>query len=143
MDIAITGIRDLKNESYPIVRKTMEILVRAYPDATFFFGGALGSDTKALIYASKLKAYCCVVIVPFTVDKQPLEAREAIKKYADKICELKLPNTKGAFFERNKLLIKRGKDLVTGFTDGRTEGGTYFTMNEGRAAGRIVISVLV
>ena len=143
MIIAITGIRDLHLDSHQIVESVIFAYVKAFPDAHFYFGGARGVDTIALIAASEAGALC-KVIVPFRVDDQPHEATAAIGKYVlvQNIREMKLPRGRRAYLMRNEALIHPA-DLVLGFTDVKLEGGTHHAMTLARKQDKTLVGVLV
>jgi adenine/guanine phosphoribosyltransferase-like PRPP-binding protein len=131
MIVAFSGIRDLLISSDADVELTA---IEAAIDADQLrFGGALGSDTVALAAVCGSEAELAVY-VPFTVDKQPKEAREAIRSCADRVAELHLPWSRSAYLQRNEMML-RGADKLIAFTDGRTDGGTAWTIRKAQEMG--------
>ncbi len=140
MKIAISGKRDISEEARWVIGKTLtEILTSRNDVEAIIFGGARGTDTVALECAYKIKqelnmTFELVVVVPFKVDKQPREAREAIERYADRVIELNLPLSKGGYFKRNEEIVKMA-DLIIAFWD-RKDGGTWHTIKTARKFGK-------
>jgi hypothetical protein len=78
------------------------------------------------------------VILPTTVADQPLVAARAIDRFADVVIELGLPAGEAAsVMARNRILVA-GARKVLAFTDGRTTGGTAWTIDHARNEGLIV-----
>lgn len=138
MRIAITGIRDLARRSYPTVEIAVLETLSIPGLTTLYFGGALGVDSAALeAVGPYAHAVDLVVIVPFTVDKQPREARRVIETWADKIVEMKQVFSKAAYLRRNDEMIRRS-DRVLAFIDGRESGGTAYTIQKAEALNKPV-----
>jgi len=133
MLVTITGIRDLHPASEPDVELAIADLF-AMEVTAIRFGGALGVDTLALTAAGRLRPQhvMLTVFVPCTLEHQPAEARRAIEKYADAVVELHLPPKPWAYLRRNDAMLDGHVDLVVAFTDGREEGGTWYTMEAAR-----------
>lgn len=136
MITAISGIRDIHRDSERVVVAALRDLLMQTTDAhEVRFGGALGVDTVALEAAKAVKAHRSAggrvwlkVIVPFTVGRQPARARTAIESCADEVVELHLPATERVpYFVRNNALLADA-DQLAAFTDGRTRGGTAYTI---------------
>jgi predicted amidophosphoribosyltransferase len=141
--IAITGIRDLARRSYPTVEIAILEALAVPGLTTLYFGGALGVDSVALEAAGPYAhAVDLVVVVPFTVDKQPREAQWVIETWADKIVELKQAFSKSAYLRRNDEMVRRA-DRVLAFTDGHDSGGTAYTIRKAEALGKPIDIVLV
>jgi len=148
--VAFTGIRDID----PSMQDEVEMAVLDTIDAgatELRFGGALGLDTMALeaawrmdsLRASAVRHIPRVVYVPFDVDAQPKVARDAIRECASSVVEIGLKRgLRNAYLIRNDRMIEDA-DLVVGFTDGRTAGGTAYTMAKARSAGIDVVTIQV
>jgi hypothetical protein len=139
--LAVSGIRNLSPASYQEVIAAVRRLAPGFEEVRF--GGALGSDTVALVAAGGLvpKPHL-VVIVPCTASYQPAEARAAIRRYADEVRELGLPQARESYLERNLALIE-GATRLLAFSDGRTRGGTAYTMRHAGERGLPIELVLV
>lgn len=137
---ALTGIRDLAYASEYIVDAAIAIEIALGVDE-LRFGGAIGVETIALCAASVRRTSripVLRVIVPATVADQPLVAARAIDRFADVVIELGLPARDAAsLMARNRILVA-GARKVLGFTDGRTTGGTAWTIDHARNEGLIV-----
>lgn len=134
--VAVSGIRDLSPEQYVDVELEMAEVLAVGPDEVRF-GGALGSDTIALVTACDLREVetALTVIVPGTLDQQPVEARKVAKKCADRVIELGASRLDApAFYRRNDALLQ-GADVLVAFTDGRTTGGTAYTIRKAEQLG--------
>lgn len=144
MLVTITGIRDLHPASEPDVELAIADLF-AMGAKTIRFGGALGADTVALTAAGELRpaSVRLEVFVPCTLADQPAVARRAIEKYADTVIEGRLPMKPWAFLKRNDAMLTGDVELVVAFTDGREEGGTWYTMNAAKRRGITVLPVRV
>lgn len=140
MLVTITGIRDLHPASEPDVELAIAE-VFAMGATELRFGGALGADTVALVAAAHLRpaGASLVVFVPCTLAHQPAEARRAIEKCADSVIELRLPPQPWAYLRRNDAMLKGAVDYLLAFTDGRSAGGTAYTME---AAEKLKIPVV-
>lgn len=132
--VAITGIRALAPESVPDVELEIIELLSEGP-AEIRFGGALGTDTAALLSAALARGRRppprLVVYVPFDAGSQPYGARQAFR-YADEVIELNLPRSKAAYLRRNDAMLD-GASLVLAFTDGCKTGGTAYTVRKAKA----------
>ena len=98
------------------------------------FGGAIGVDTVALEACCYLRSKVwpeLVVIVPYRVEDQPLAARKVIETCADEVIELDLPRIGRSALQRNDALLDGANRLIA-FTDGRTKGGTWYTIERAR-----------
>jgi uncharacterized phage-like protein YoqJ len=140
MIIGITGIRDIEVNSHWSVGGEMAAIVGNNDVSEVWFGGARGSDELALLSAwqarGEYKKPVLKVVVPFTVDDQPVSARTAIEQYADEIIELKLQKTKSGYMVRNKYIVDHCDQLVA-FWDGEA-GGTRETIELAKTAGKPV-----
>jgi uncharacterized phage-like protein YoqJ len=136
MKIAITGTRNINPERQALIEKTLTEIITSRNDIeAIIFGGAKGTDTIALECAYKIKQeqqknFELVVVIPFIIDKQPREARDAIKRCAERLIELKLPYSKGGYLKRNEEMVKMA-DLLIAFRD-KNDGGTSNTIENAR-----------
>lgn len=136
MKIAITGTRDVTPEGRKKIEDALAEIITSRDDIeAIIFGGARGTDTIALEIAHKIrqdtnKVFELVVVVPFKINKQPREAREAIEKYADRLIELDQPFSMGGYLKRNQEMVRMA-DLVLAFSDKR-DGGTTHTIDIAR-----------
>lgn len=135
MILVVSGHRDLHDTSVPIIERTMAIEA---PRATVVrFGGAIGVDTVALEVCCYLRSEVwpdLLVIVPHRVEDQPLSARAVIETCADKVIELDLPREGRSALDRNDALLDSANRLVA-FTDRRTTGGTWYTIERAKDSG--------
>lgn len=138
---AISGIRNLSPASYADVE--LVVIEEATLVDELRFGGAIGVDTIALRAAcgDDESAYR-QVIVPFEVVDQPAEAAKTIQDCADEIIEMHLLRSREAFLRRNDRLLE-GADRLLAFTDGRTSGGTWYTIQSAIKRGLDVVIVPV
>jgi len=126
--IAITGNRD-----YPDRAGLLRGLDRLRANR-YLFGGARGADSDALEYLARTQPGSQrVVVVPNRVVNQPLAAQVAIRNYATQVIEL---GNAGAdrYQIRNQYLVDNA-DRVAAFTDGRTSGGTWNTIQYAQSRG--------
>lgn len=136
MNITITGSRDFDRHDILKVYKAIRPLIGK--KNKWFIGGARGIDNVVLQF---LLMYCenCIVVVPFTIDKQPKECRRNISK-ATKIIELDLScsnkrELKSNYKKRNIYMIDDCEaDLVLAFYNGK-KGGTYNTFTYAKEKG--------
>jgi len=140
MIIAVTGIRDIAEVSAPDV--LLATIDAAVASKEMLFGGAKGADTQALDAACGITR--CRVILPAFLSSQPLEARTVIRDCADVIEELAHPAfpKAEAYYARNRALVD-GADRLLAFTDGKTSGGTHWTMQYAASRGVPVDAVSV
>jgi hypothetical protein len=144
MIVVVSGIRDLAEPSRAIVRDTVR--KQAREASQIHLGGAIGVDTIALLALEGLPVRK-VVYVPFTLAHQPAAARSAIEQCADQVIELRLgdPSNRAAYLERNVRMLRDAHgvraDLLLAFSDGRTTGGTHYTMSYAKRTG-IDVSVI-
>lgn len=123
--IAITGHRDFSDIG-AVYRGLDQLRAREY-----VFGGARGLDTEALKYLARTQAdRLRTVVVANRVVDQPQVAREAIRRFATRIVELR--NTgPDRFMIRNRYMVDYATHLRA-FYDGRLRGGTYRTLQYAR-----------
>lgn len=137
MRVAVSGIRDLGPAWYAEVE--LAVLEQAAVASELVFGGALGTDTVAL-------AACCLatvprrVVVPFTVREQPAAAARVIQACATDVDELRLAHRPSSYLRRNDRMLAGAQRLLA-FTDGRTTGGTAYTIRKAHALGLQVVVV--
>ncbi len=129
--IAITGHRDYGDPA-AMYRGLDRIGARQ-----FYFGGARGIDTDALIYVAETKPQSIrTVVVPNRLADQPVAARAAIRQHATNIIELK--NTGPDRYQfRNQYMVNRA-DKTVGFYNYTGRGGTYQTINYARSQGKLL-----
>ncbi|MFC7588832.1 hypothetical protein ACFQYP_37910 [Nonomuraea antimicrobica] len=120
----------------------------AVKDAHFYIGGAKGIDSLTLLWLAGSTSAQITVVVPCTVQDQPVEARQAIARCRDRIAEiveLRAPelNT-SAYHTRNRWMVDHGR-MVIGFPleGGDTTSGTWQTINYGASQGkpRLIVPV--
>lgn len=132
----VSGIRELDPGSIPDVELALAEEL-AQPGLTEVrLGGALGVDTVALAAACFGPPHVrVVVVVPFTLDKQPALARQQVQACRTVgVLELRLPAGKSAYLRRNDKMLEGAQRLLA-FTDGRTSGGTAYTIDRARRLG--------
>jgi len=132
--IAITGHRELLDGAAEEIEWTIAEELSDHWPSEIRFGGALGTDTEALIAACNMRVEGAPgpklhVIVPFKAKNMPEQARRWATECADVITELDLAKSKKAYLERNLALLE-GADRLVAFTDGRQTGGTAHTIRE-------------
>lgn len=127
--VGITGPRDLSREGVAKVRSALKALVGNYSVDEIWFGGARGTDSIALQAALEFRVGRrpkLVVVVPNTVDEQPVETRQWTRR-ADSIIELKQEITDEdnfrAFHYRNEFICNHASVLVA-FWNGNLKSGT-------------------
>lgn len=129
MIVVISGIRDLHPESYPTVRRGIELALASRP-REMRFGGAIGADTVALseAFAQKRRLWLLTELVLYCVGTRaelPLRVRKDSVIMADRIVELHRDvSCVDSYHARNRDML-RGADRLVAFIDSRTTGGTY------------------
>lgn len=145
--ITITGSRELSNLSPVEVSKTIDSTLSMWDtkDTHWFIGGALGIDTRVLNHLA-IEGYGKItVVVPSTVDAQPIAAREAIIK-AKTLRDIRIVELKDPLFPRSPAYHKRNRymvdnsEIVIGFinTTARSEG-TRLTLKYAEDNNKLVI----
>lgn len=141
MIVAVSGIRDVGEAWVPVVeeaaRRTADLVVQSFGRREMRFGGAIGVDTIALQAVGLVEGLSRVVYVPFTVGDQPRAARRAIDLWATTVVELELRRQKRSYLKRNLAMLD-GADRLLAFSDGRTTGGTAFTVDQAKRRGHDV-----
>jgi len=133
--VAISGVRDLSTDDTALVKTTIARLLST-PHTELRFGGARGTDTIALTTAGRLAVpnVLLTVIVPGIVSQQPVDAQEAIRRYAQRVIEMKLVlSDKRSYQQRNVALIAEADGLLA-FWHGKP-GGTANCVNAARQIG--------
>jgi predicted Rossmann fold nucleotide-binding protein DprA/Smf involved in DNA uptake len=122
--VAITGIRDLSSADTVLVEEAMGRLLEEHR-TEIRFGGARGVDTVALVAAGQkaVLGVTLTVIVPGTVVQQPVAAQKAIRQYAHKIEEMKLPLSDKSSYQRRNIAMIAKADGILAFWHG-WPGGT-------------------
>jgi hypothetical protein len=150
MRVAITANRDLAPRDLAVFEQAMVELCGFCPEE-IIVGGARGGDTLALDLAGRhrdLARTRLVVIVPDTVEVQPREAREAIRRWIvpgrDELIERRHPiNRRWDNFEsfkaRNRAMVDRAmrasRPFTLGFWNGDTRSGTFSALAYARKVG--------
>ena len=114
MKIAFTGHRDKM-----VYEHTLDYIASKYPGATWVHGGAAGFDSQVEHYA-RSHGIPTEVIGPDYETYPPKEAP----------------------LERNKVIVD-GADMLFACYDGRSRGGTAFTVNYARKVGKTVVILYV
>lgn len=141
--VVVTGARDISPAD---VLSVQMVVAQAARDGAlgFVFGGARGVDTVALHAAHHAGARRLVVIVPGTVQQQPLEAQKAIQALASEVIAMGLPlDRPRSFQQRNEHMLTTGmlrdpneSPLVLAFPLAQTlKGGTRNCMLAARSRG--------
>lgn len=127
---SITGHRDIGPKSLALLRREAAALAKNPTIDAIALGGARGVDTeflKTVYHARDGKRPWLIVVVPDTVEKQPWEAKAAIRTMADEVIELGNPITSEDRFEsfrtRNVYLVELCSLLVACW-DGNYKSGT-------------------
>ena len=122
--IAISGIRDLAANATALIEQTIARLLST-PRTELRFGGARGTDTVALAAAGRLAVpdVLLTVIVPGTVSQQPVDAQEAIRKYGQRLVEMKLVLADKRSYQQRNIALLAEADGLLAFWHGRP-GGT-------------------
>lgn len=143
MRVAITANRDLAPRDVAVFERAMVELCGFYPEE-IIVGGARGGDTLALDLAGRhrdLARTRLVVIVPDTVEVQPREAREAIRRWIipgrDEIVERRQHVTREDGFEafraRNRAMVDRARraprPYMLGFWNGDRRSGSFSALS--------------
>lgn len=141
MRITLSGTRyiEFPEHAYNIL---FDRFIEPYVEGSsthFYIGGALGIDTKVLIWlCENFSRPDIKVVIPFTVSDQPKAAREAINKYRKriKIYEMGLKKSKGGYLARDRWEVDRSH-LVIAFPQNSEEGegGTWYTIRYAERVG--------
>ncbi len=134
----VSGIREAHPSAEALVESVMAELCA--DSAELRFGGASGVDTMAL------QAVCDVpvervVYVPSVLAAQPGAARKVAQRCATRVVELGLPRGAGWTYLRRNDAMLVGADRLVAFTDGRSSGGTHYTIQAAQRAGLEVVVV--
>lgn len=130
--VTLTGTRTLTKRAQRRIRRRVLALVEDLTVRKIYFGGALGSDTYALLKALKYRDDArypkFIVVVPSTLQDQPKDTI-AVSKCADKIIELRLPpGQKWVYQKRNEYMVDRSTDAEAFWTGEEVHCGTYNCM---------------
>lgn len=145
---AITGHRTLGPKSTKRVWTAAATLLRNLTIDEVYIGGASGVDTeflKAALYHRKGPKPRIIVVVPDTVDRQPISTRSWTRR-ADEIIELQETITSDnrylSYRKRNEYVIDRGTFLVA-FFNGNFKSGTGQAINYAKKTGKTVYTIPV
>ncbi len=111
--IGFTGHRDISPE--PAIIEKLQVLFNAHPQATWVVGGAIGFDTIVENFARK-NGLKTIIYKP---DYQA--------------------HGRGATFVRNRQIVDKS-DLMVAFFDGRSTGGTGYTVKYAQKQGKQVLN---
>jgi predicted Rossmann fold nucleotide-binding protein DprA/Smf involved in DNA uptake len=145
---AITGHRTLGLVSTKRVWTAAETLLRNLTIDVVYLGGASGVDTEflkaALQYRIELRPKL-IVVVPDTVERQPVSTREWTRR-ADEIIELLEPITADnrylSYKKRNEYLVDQSTFLIA-FFNGNFKSGTGSAINYAKKCGKKVYTIPV
>ena len=137
--VAITANRNINKDDEEKIFNKIKSLVEDKNVKQIVFGGARGGDNFSLLSSLHLRDEMnqedpyLLVILPNTINHQPVEARPVIK-CADEVLQLGLNITYEddwkAYKTRNREMVRRS-DRVVGFWDGKSkESGTYDCMKQ-------------
>lgn len=145
---AITGHRTLGPVSTKRVWTAAQTLLKNLTIDTVYLGGASGVDTEFLKAALRYRVNSrpkIVVVVPDTVERQPVSTREWTRR-ADGIVELLEPITADnrylSYKKRNKYLIDQSTFLIA-FFNGDYKSGTGSAINYANKCGKRVYIIPV
>jgi len=144
----ITGHRTLGPVSTRRVWTAAETLLKNLTIDVVYLGGASGVDTEflkaALQYRVGLRPKL-IVVVPDTVERQPVSTREWTRR-ADGVVELFEPITSDnrylSYKKRNEYLIDQGTFLIA-FFNGDFKSGTGSAINYAKKCGKKVYTIPV
>ena len=136
MIYAISGHRQLSLSDAITIRYTLDDLgpsaslidSKLFP-ATFYFGGAVGTDTVALEHCGTVYPKTRrIVVVPNQLKHQPPTAVQAIEHYATDVIELNHRITRIDAYEayriRNRYLVEHADQLIAFCNLNRKSSGT-------------------
>lgn len=139
MIVTVTGIRDLLPGSEETVRRTMRQVIQMAGDTLeeIRFGGASGVDTIALDEAIQHFRFEAVdilsVYTPAFLAHQPSSSRDVVRRGINLGLVRLVENAGPSPLVRNDHMLdgmpgEARAAFVVGFHDGRTEGGTAYTL---------------
>lgn len=148
--VAITGVRDVPIDFDLENAFSRYLTPFAGPETRFYLGGALGVDSRALLWLARHSPCALTVVVPRTMDQQPKEAQQAYEDAQEArgtpihLIELRNSlNTEG-YHARNRRMVDSA-EFTVGFawkTRSSTSGTWYtldYTAREGKP--RLIIPV--
>lgn len=145
---SITGHRNIGPRSTKRVWTAAATLLRNLSIDEVYLGGASGVDTEFLKAALRHRESTkpkLIVVVPDTVDRQPVSTRHWTRQ-ADLIIELQEPITDDnrylSYKKRNEYLVDRGTFLVA-FFNGNFKSGTGQAITYARKSGKTVYTIPV
>ena len=145
---AITGHRTLGPKSTKRVWTAAATLLSNLSIDEVYLGGASGVDTeflKAALYYRKNFRPRIIVVVPDTVDRQPISTKDWTRR-ADEIIELQesitADNRYLSYRKRNEYLVDRGT-FVVAFFNGNFKSGTGQAINYAKKVGKTVYTIPV
>jgi predicted Rossmann fold nucleotide-binding protein DprA/Smf involved in DNA uptake len=144
----ITGHRTLGPKSIKRVWTAARTLLDNLSIDEIYLGGASGVDTEflkaALEYRKGIRPRI-IVVVPDTIDRQPISTRDWTRR-ADEVIELHEPITPEdgylSYKKRNEYIVDRGV-FVVAFFNGCQRSGTGRTINYARRSKKTVYTIPV
>jgi hypothetical protein len=138
---SVTAHRELIESDLSIIHSTMRALVSHEEIDAIYFGGARGGDTEALqaalYFRGKSPRPWLSVVVPDTLDQQPLNTHHWSKK-ANEVIELRNPITKtdgfNSYTVRDQYLVDVAT-FVVAFFNGNYASGTGKTVRMAEKVG--------
>jgi predicted Rossmann fold nucleotide-binding protein DprA/Smf involved in DNA uptake len=145
---AITGHRNIGPVSTRRIWTAAKTLLSNLTIDAIYLGGASGVDTEflkaSLQYRVGLRPKL-IVVVPDTVERQPVSTREWTRR-ADSIIELKEPITADnrylSYKKRNEYMIDSSTFLIA-FFNGNFKSGTGSAINYAKKCGKKVYTIPV
>lgn len=152
--ITITGTRSTGHRPASEYDRLFVEFLRPFSAASFYVGGATGIDTLALTWLTQATSSTVTVVLPGTLDDQPLDAQSAVETAQGRgrlrdVVELRHPDFAGqrsaeGYHARNRWMVDRS-DFVVGFPLGTATpaGGTWYTIEYAAERGlpRLIVPV--
>jgi predicted Rossmann fold nucleotide-binding protein DprA/Smf involved in DNA uptake len=144
----ITGHRTIGPKSIKRVWTAARTLLDNLSVDEIYLGGASGVDTEFLKAALQYRVGArprIIVVVPDTVDRQPVSTRVWTKR-ADEVIELREPITEDnrylSYKKRNEYIVDRGT-FVVAFFNGDFRSGTGSAINYAKKCEKKVYTIPV
>jgi predicted Rossmann fold nucleotide-binding protein DprA/Smf involved in DNA uptake len=145
---AITGHRAIGPISTRRVWTAATTLLKNLTIDAIYLGGASGVDTEFLKAILQLRSGVrpkVIVVIPDTVERQPVSTREWTRK-ADSIIELFEPITEdnrySSYRKRNEYMVDQSTFLIA-FFNGNYRSGTGSAINYAKKTGKKVYTIPV